>query len=123
MLALAGLITIFILFSKKLINHKLAIFVNAHGNLCFSFKEKLQDPTSRAAGIVEEYQNARLAALEAKQKKDRKSLEYFGDIIQRLKLEISSLGIVVTTIDLSCQNTPFHTSEVLLDLFLCRPIR
>lgn len=37
-----------------------------------------------------------MGALEAKKKKDKKSHGYFGDIIRKLKQEISSLGCVLT---------------------------
>ena len=91
---------------------------DAHGNIIFFLKERVQDPSSRAASIAEEYQRARLGAAEAKQKKDKKSQGHFGDIIQKLKREMSSLGVVLTSVTLSSHGAfCFRTSYMLLDLF------
>ncbi|KAJ4756658.1 ATP-dependent RNA helicase [Rhynchospora pubera] len=46
-----------------------------------------------ANSIIEEYRLARIGALEAKQKKDKKSQGHYGKIIAELKQELSSLGL------------------------------
>lgn len=48
----------------------------------------MSDPDS----IVKEYHNARLEALNAKQRGDKKGQEEAGQIIRKLKQEISALG-------------------------------
>ncbi|KAL6010624.1 hypothetical protein ACLOJK_001060 [Asimina triloba] len=55
--------------------------------------EEVPDPSSRAISIAKEFQAARLAAVEAKEKKDKKSQEQAGNVIRRLKQEMSSLGL------------------------------
>ncbi|XP_058091132.1 DExH-box ATP-dependent RNA helicase DExH7, chloroplastic isoform X2 [Magnolia sinica] len=51
------------------------------------------DPCSRAVSIAKEYHAARLAAVEAKEKWDKKNQERAGHIIRKLKQEMSSLGL------------------------------
>ena len=52
------------------------------------------DPSSRAVSIAKEYHDARLAAVEAKEKGNKKDQELAGLRIRKLKQEMSSLGIV-----------------------------
>lgn len=56
--------------------------------LCWQVSESRSDPDS----IVKEYHNARLEALNAKQRGDKKGQEEAGQIIRKLKQEISALG-------------------------------
>ncbi|KAJ0973246.1 hypothetical protein J5N97_021205 [Dioscorea zingiberensis] len=58
-----------------------------------SQEEEEVDPSSRVASIVKEYHHARSEALLAKQKGDKKNRDYYGAIINKLKQEMSSLGL------------------------------
>eukprot|EP00268_Persea_americana_P035949 TRINITY_DN3541_c0_g1_i4.p1 TRINITY_DN3541_c0_g1~~TRINITY_DN3541_c0_g1_i4.p1 ORF type:complete len:606 (-),score=166.48 TRINITY_DN3541_c0_g1_i4:3061-4878(-) len=51
------------------------------------------DPSSRAVSIAKEYHDARLAAVEAKEKGNKKDQELAGLRIRKLKQEMSSLGL------------------------------
>ncbi|KAH7671164.1 RNA helicase protein [Dioscorea alata] len=58
-----------------------------------SQEEEDVDLDSRAASIVKEYHHARSEALLAKQRGDKKNRDYYGAIINKLKQEMSSLGL------------------------------
>ncbi|XP_078172951.1 RNA helicase family protein isoform X1 [Carex rostrata] len=77
-------------------------------------------PPRDADSIIEEYRLARIGALEAKQKKDKKSQSHFGKIIAELKQELSSLGLsdeilffepVEETVNTSVDVTVFRNGE------------
>ncbi|KAI3977610.1 hypothetical protein MKX01_000523, partial [Papaver californicum] len=55
--------------------------------------KETSDPSLRAISIAKEYHIARLEAAEAKEKKDKKSQERAGNIIRKLKQEMSALGL------------------------------
>ncbi|MQL78258.1 hypothetical protein Taro_010681 [Colocasia esculenta] len=55
--------------------------------------EKESDDNLRGSSIIKEYHLARLAALEAKRKGDKKSQEHLSSIIRKLKQEMTSLGL------------------------------
>ncbi|CAN6485774.1 unnamed protein product [Victoria cruziana] len=54
---------------------------------------QVTDPSSRSESIVNELQRARLQALEAKKEGDKKTQELAGQLIRKLRHEMSSLGI------------------------------
>ncbi|KAK9162124.1 hypothetical protein Syun_003026 [Stephania yunnanensis] len=55
--------------------------------------EETIDPSSRASSIAKEYHKARLEAMNAKATRDKKRQERAGNIIRKLKLEMSALGL------------------------------
>ncbi|KAK9167703.1 hypothetical protein Scep_002894 [Stephania cephalantha] len=55
--------------------------------------EETIDPSSRASSIAKEYHKARLEAMNAKATGDKKRQERAGNIIRKLKLEMSALGL------------------------------
>ncbi|XP_072970121.1 DExH-box ATP-dependent RNA helicase DExH7, chloroplastic isoform X2 [Typha angustifolia] len=57
-------------------------------------EEEEDNPTSRAASVTEEYRLARLGALEAKKRGDKKSQKHFSSIVGKLKQELSMLGLL-----------------------------
>ncbi|XP_017226495.1 DExH-box ATP-dependent RNA helicase DExH7, chloroplastic isoform X2 [Daucus carota subsp. sativus] len=73
------------------------------------------DPDS----IVKEYHDARLEALNAKQRGDRKGQEDAGKIIRKLKQEISALGLSDDLLSSVYETTYNHGSEQTSDLPPC----
>ncbi|XP_020527145.1 DExH-box ATP-dependent RNA helicase DExH7, chloroplastic isoform X1 [Amborella trichopoda] len=60
---------------------------------CMDDVEEVTDPRLRAVSIAKEFHAARLAAAEAKEKRDKKGQELAGQAIRKLKQEMSSLGL------------------------------
>lgn len=52
------------------------------------------DPNFHAVSVLQQYHQAWLGAREAKQKGDKTSQKHFGNIINKLKKELSLLGFV-----------------------------
>ncbi|XP_049932027.1 DExH-box ATP-dependent RNA helicase DExH7, chloroplastic isoform X3 [Nymphaea colorata] len=67
------------------------------------------DPRSRSESIVNELQKARLQALEAKKKGDKETQELAGQLIRKLRHEMSSLGI---SYEANARNEDTITSNV-----------
>ncbi|KAI3917902.1 hypothetical protein MKW98_000136 [Papaver atlanticum] len=66
--------------------------------------KETSDPSLRAISIAKEYHIARLEAAEAKEKKDKKSQERAGNIIRKLKQEMSALGLSDDILDSGMEN-------------------
>ncbi|XP_030504480.2 DExH-box ATP-dependent RNA helicase DExH7, chloroplastic isoform X1 [Cannabis sativa] len=65
--------------------------------------EKISEPRSYDV-IAKEYRDARLEAMRAKEKGDKKSKEQAGNIIRKLKQELSALGLSVDILDSEFEN-------------------
>ncbi|KAM7478823.1 hypothetical protein LguiA_027036 [Lonicera macranthoides] len=70
---------------------------------------KIPKPRSQEA-IVKEYQNARLEAINAKQRKDKKGQEQAGQIIRKLKQELSALGLSDDLLESGFESLSIRTS-------------
>ncbi|WOL11159.1 DExH-box ATP-dependent RNA helicase DExH7, chloroplastic isoform X3 [Canna indica] len=77
-------------------------------------EEEEDDPNSHAASIIQQYREARLGAIEAKQKGDKKSQKHFGNVINKLKQEISLLGLHDEVLEDAWQVEP--TSSIMEDI-------
>lgn len=77
--------------------------------------EQVAEPRSDPDSIIKEYQNARLEAINAKQRGDRKGQEQAGQIIRKLKQEMSALGLSDELLLSVNESTYNHASDETCD--------